>query len=127
MHLLVEPAAVPGNFLAEMDPDTRAEVMAQGTIQSRVTTLFRRVPYTAIPRGAVETIARTTGDPMRRLRRDAGAENPLRGMRILSARYGKGIIEALGHDPLDTDHFMSVPESDIDALPETVRRRLGLE
>ncbi len=127
MHLLVAATPIPGNFVAEMDPDTRAEVMAQGTIQSRVTTLFRRVPYTAIPRKAVATVARTTGDPMRRLRRDAGAENPLKGMRILSARYGKGIVEALGHDPLDADHFMSVPESDIDALPKTVRRRLDLE
>lgn len=126
MHLLVEPAAVPGNSLAEMDPSTRAEVMAQGTIQSRVNDTFPTCPLHTIPRGEA-TIARTTGDPMQRVRRNAGAENPLRGMRILSARYGKGIIEALGHDPLDTDHFMSVPESDIDALPETVRRRLGLE
>ncbi|MCA1832554.1 MAG: NaeI family type II restriction endonuclease [Actinomycetota bacterium] len=127
MHFLVEPSPLPGNFVAEMDPEIRAEVMAERTIQARVATLFRRVPYTAIPRGAVATVARTTGDPMRRLRQDTGANDPLQGMRILSAKYGKGIVEALGHAPLEANHFMAVSESDIEALPARVRRRLGLD
>lgn len=127
MRYLVEPAMLPSNFVADMDPVIRAEVMGQETIQARVATLFRRVPYTAIPRGAVATVARTTGDPIRRTRADSQAGDPLQGMRILSAKYGKSIIEALGQDPLDRDHFMSVPQRDIDALPVSVRRSLGVE
>lgn len=94
MHV-VEPTAMLGNFVSDMDPGIRAEVMARPTIQNRITALFRLVPYQPIPRNAVGTVARTTGDPMRRLRADAWAGDPLGGMRILSAQYGNEIVEAL--------------------------------
>lgn len=127
MRLLVEPAPIPPNFIAEMDADIRSEVMGKSTIQARVATLFRRVPYTPIPRGAVATVARTTGDPMRRVRADAGADDPLKGMHVLSARYGNKIVTALGLLPLEPDHFMSVPQVAIDALPAETRGQLGLD
>lgn len=127
MRFLVEPSLIPTNFVAEMDADMRSEVMAQATIQARVATLFRRLPYTPIPRGAVATVAQTTGDPMRRVRADAGASDSLQGMRILSAKYGNKVVQALGHDPLEPDHFMSVPQEAADALPAATRRRLGLD
>lgn len=127
MCRLVEPAPIPSNFVAEMDADVRSEVMGQRTIQARVAMLFRRLPYTSIPRGAVATVARTTGDPMRRVRADAGAGDPLKGMRVLSAKYGKKIVTALGHPPLEPDHFMSVPREALDALSPETRRQLGLD
>lgn len=127
MRRLVEPTLIPSNFVAEMDTDVRSEVMGQRTIQARVAMLFRRLPYTPIPRGAVATVARTTGDPMRRVRADAGAGDPLEGMRVLSAKYGKKIVTALGYPPLEPDHFMSVPREALDALPPETRRRLDLD
>jgi hypothetical protein len=64
--MLVANAPVPSNFVADMNPDLCTAVMAEPTIQRRITRLFKEVPYKPIPRGAVETVARTTGDPMRR-------------------------------------------------------------
>lgn len=127
MVFLVEPTELPASFLAEMDPKIRKKAMAQKSIQARVATLFRLLPYTPIPRGAVATIARTTGDPMRRVRADSRAGDPLQGMEILSSKYGKKIVKALGRPPMESDHFMSVPQSDIDALPASTRKELGLD
>jgi hypothetical protein len=135
MRMLVNDAAIPPNFVADMDGDLRERVMSEPTIQRRVTRIFQELPYEPIPRGAIATIARTTGDPMRRLRADSGADDPLRGMRILSAKYGNKVVTALGHKPLRKDEFMSVPQAEIESLPvdarmslpSTVRRRFGLD
>lgn len=134
MRMLVVDAPTPSNFVADMDPLLRARVMGEPTIQRRITRLFKEVPYQSVPRSAIETVARTTGDPMRRLRADANAENALGGMRILSASYANQAIEALGREKLEAAHFMSVPQADLDALSpaarqglsESLRERLGL-
>jgi Restriction endonuclease NaeI len=134
MRMLVVDAPIPSNFVADMDPRLRAEVMAEPSIQGRITRLFKELPYQSIPRGAVETVARTTGDPMRRVRADAGVEGVLGGMKILSASYGNKAVEALGRQKMEPDHFMSVPQDDLDALssearaklPGKLRERLGL-
>src|SRR5262249_28042436 len=96
MRILVSPTPIPPNFVAAMDPDPREQVMSEPTIQERATALFKALPYTAIPRNALATIARTTGDPMRRSRADAAAGDPLEGMTVLSSHYGRGVAEALG-------------------------------
>jgi hypothetical protein len=135
MRMLVEDAEIPSNFVADMKSDLRERVMSEPTIQTRVTRLFQELPYEPIPRGAIATIARTTGDPMRRLRADSGVDDPLGGMRVLSARYGNQIVVALGHSALRRDEFMSVPLGEIEALPiaareslsATVRRRFELD
>jgi hypothetical protein len=124
MRMLVEPAAIPPNFVAEMDPTVRADVMSRPTIQGRITALFQMHPYMPVPRSAVRTIARTEGDPMRRLRADTLAGDPLEGMRLLSSQYGNAIVEALGHPRLSPGSFMSVPQRDIDGLSNEVRMRL---
>lgn len=126
MRHLVEPTAVPTNFVADMDPDIRAEVMGHDTIQGRVTALFRLVPYTPIPRSAIGTVARTTGDPMRRVRADSWAGDPLEGMQILSAQYGNAVVEALGYPRMERNHFMSIPDREIRAIPATIRKTLSL-
>lgn len=127
VHVLVPPTPLAPNFVACMDPAVRAEVMDGATVQERITRLFRLLPLTPIPRNAVRTVARTEGDPMRRLRADAHAGDPLEGMKVLSAKYGNGVVEALGLPRLGRDEFMSVPARDIQRLPLRVRRRLGLD
>lgn len=116
MTMLVGEAPTPSNFVADMDSTLRSAVMAEGTIQARVTRLFRELPYTPISRNAIRTIARTEGDPMRRLRADSHAADPLGGMKILSAKYGNRTVEALGHQRLAKDEFMSVPAEDVPRL-----------
>lgn len=135
MRFLVPPAPLPPKFLSTVDSAIRTEVMAGETIQERVSRLFRLLPWTPIPRDAIATVARTTGDPMRRVRSDAWAGNPLDGMRILSAKYGNSLIDVLGYPLLEQDEFMSVPEAEIDRLPagkkvllpDSVRRRFGFD
>lgn len=119
MSFLVPPSPLPVNFVEQMDPETRAAVMGEPTIQARVTRLFTLLPRTPIPRSAITTVARTTGDPLRRVRADAWAGNPLGDMKILSATYGNPAVEALGYRPLERDEFMSVPIAEIDALPDS--------
>jgi hypothetical protein len=134
MQMLVEDAPLPSNFLGDIDPELLAEVMREPSIQKRVTRLFVEHPYEAIPRLAVQTVARTTGDPMRRIRADKAAHDALGGMRILSSSQSNKAIEALGRKPLGPKQFMSVPEDDLTAmpavaretLPRKLRERLGL-
>lgn len=121
---LVNPSPLPPNFVAEMDPGLRDEIVALPTMQARITALFQSLPYIAIPRNAVTTIARTTGDPMRRTRADSHADDPLGDCTVLSAKYGNRLLEALGRAPMEPDHFMSVPKADIQAIPAHTRRAL---
>lgn len=135
IRFLVPPSPLPPNFLATIDSAIRTEVLAGETIQERVSRLFRLLPWTPIPRDAIATVARTTGDPMRRVRSDAWAGDPLDGMRILSAKYGNSLIDALGYPLLEQDEFMSVPEAELERLPtgkkgllpDSVRRRFGFD
>jgi hypothetical protein len=135
MRFLVPSAPLPPNFLSTVDPAIRTEVMAGETIQERVARLFRLLPRTPIPRDAIATVARTTGDPMRRVRSDAWAGDPLDGMRVLSAQYGNALIDVLGYPLLEKNQFMSVPEAEIDRLseskrlllPDSVRRRFDFD
>ncbi|MFN8151439.1 MAG: NaeI family type II restriction endonuclease [Solirubrobacterales bacterium] len=57
---LVDPTALPPNFVAEMDPGLRAEIVALPTRCRRGSPHFGLL-YTAIPRNAVTTIARIDG------------------------------------------------------------------
>lgn len=124
MSLLVPSSPLPANFVEQMDHDMRITVMGEPTIQTRVTRLFTLLPRIPIPRNAIATVARTPGDPMRRVRADAWAGNPLGEIKILSARYGNPVVEALGYPRLERDEFMSVPKAEIDALPDLRRRAL---
>lgn len=125
MRLLVPSSPLPVNFIEQMDDDLRIAVMDEPTIQTRVTRLFTVLPRTPIPRNAIATVARTMGDPMRRVRADARNNNPLGHIRILSARYHNAVVQALGYPRLEPDEFMSVPKSEIAALPEAKIRTLS--
>jgi hypothetical protein len=125
MRFLVTPAPLPPNFLATLDASLREEILAGRDKQDRITRLFQLVPRTPIPRTAIATVARTTGDPMRRVRADASRDDQLGGMQVLSAKYGNQVVEALGYPRLSRDEFMSVPREEIRSLPETARMSLS--
>ena len=121
MVMLVDAAPLPANFVARIDPQVRSRILAGRTIQERVTALFTELIETPIPRDAIRTVARTQGDPMRRLRMDAHAEDSLAGLRILSFKYGNGVVRALGYPPLGRDEFMGVRQRDLDRLSQPAR------
>jgi hypothetical protein len=114
MRMLFEDEPFPDNFVARMDPEVRADVMGRKTIQKRIMALAHALPYVPIPRDAFCTIGRTTGDPMRRIRRDEGRPDPLEGMVILSWKYGKERLARLGIEPLGRDEFVAVPRADLE-------------
>lgn len=124
MMMLVDVAEIPPNFVASMDPATRERVMSEPTIQRRVTRLFKELPGVAIPRDAVRTVAQTEGDPMRRLRADKHAGDPLQGMKVLSAKYNNVLAQALGYPRLERDEFIGVEASEIAQLSAGDRARL---
>ena len=124
MMLLVPSSPLPANFVEEMNHAIRIAVMGEPTIQTRITKLFTALPRTPIPRNAVCTIARTTGDPLRRVRADKGRGDPLDGMKILSAKYGNPVVEALGYTRLSPDEFMSIPKAELDRLTDAQRHGL---
>lgn len=120
MVVLVPPAPMPSNFVTDMDPRVRDEVMAQPNIQTRVTRLFKLLPGTPIPRDAIRTVARTEGDPIRRTRADTSRIDPLDGLRILS--YTKSWqAEQLGYPPLADGEFMAVTNREFMSLPKALR------
>jgi hypothetical protein len=121
---LVTPSAMPTNFVAEMDPALRDLVMGEPTIQRRVTRLFRSLPRTPVPRLSLQTVARTTGDPVRRTRADKSRTDPLEGVIVLSTKYAKGVVTALGLAPMPPDSFMSVSRTELDAIPDLAREKL---
>jgi hypothetical protein len=127
MRVIVAPMPMLPNFVAEMDADIRKHVMAEPTIQRRVTKLFQLMPGIPIPRDAVRTVAQTEGDPMRRVRADTHAGDPLGGYKVLSATYANRVVQALGYPPLRKDEFMSIRATDIDKLSPAQRRQAGLD
>ena len=127
MRVIVPPTPIPPNFVADMDPNIRYDVMREPTIQKRVTRLFQALPRQPIPRNAVRTVAQTEGDPMRRLRADDHAGDPLRGYKVLSAKYANKVVQALGYPALAKDEFMAIPVAEILSLPLPQRRESGLD
>jgi hypothetical protein len=121
MRVIVPPTPIPPNFVADMDAGIRLKVMSEPTIQKRVTKLFQSLPGMPIPRNAIRTVAQTEGDPMRRLRKDAHAGDPLGGYDVLS-KYDRRLIQALGYPALEKDEFMSVPIVEIEQLTSAQRQ-----
>jgi hypothetical protein len=127
MQVIVPPTPIPPNFVADMDPNIRYDVMREPTIQKRVTKLFQSLPHQPIPRDAIRTVAQTEGDPMRRLRADAHAGDPLGGYKIMSAKYANKIVQVLGYPALAKDEFMAIPMAEILMLPLPQRREAGFD
>jgi hypothetical protein len=113
---LVRDASLPPNFVEELAPSIRQQILAGRSAQERIRLLAQLVPGVSIPRIAFETVARDKRDPMRRLRRDASRPNPLGGMVLLSTKYSRAELTALGFGDLPSDHWVAVPEADVNNL-----------
>jgi hypothetical protein len=90
---LVNRQRLPQNFIAQLSPSLRSEILAPSTGQARIRKLVHLLPGIPIPRSAVETLARQK-DAMRRLRADR--YGGLGDFVVLSAKYGGKRIAALG-------------------------------
>jgi hypothetical protein len=120
MEMLVPLTRLEPNFVSTIADDVRRQIMAEPTIQRRVTRLFQELPNRPIPRDAIRTIAKTEGDPIRRTRADAQNAEQLGGMRIIS--YKKSWqAEELGFPRLLKDEFLAVPVAEFETLPEEYR------
>ena len=64
---LLQGAAMPRNFLLDLDDAVRERIMSQGSGMQRVRELFKSVTGQIIPRTAIEQVAQQK-DPMRRAR-----------------------------------------------------------
>lgn len=113
---VVEKAALPPDFIADLEPGLRDAILDGRSAQERIRLLGMLVPNTPIPRRAILTVARDKDDPTRRLRRDAGKSDPLGGMVWLSTKYGKDKLRRLGHRSLPKDHWIAVPAKDIEDM-----------
>ena len=110
---LVRDAELPPNFVEMLAPDVRRRILAGRSAQERIRLLAELVPGVPIPRVAFETVARDKRDPMRRLRRDASRSSPLGDMVLLSTKYARRELTALGFGELPKDHWVSVRASDL--------------
>ena len=121
---LVKDGRLPISFLATLDRETRAAVLAQPAGQARVREFFTRVTRRPVPREVIPTLA-VQEDPMRRIRSDRGGES-LGGMKVLSGHYSNSrkAAELLGYGPLTKRDYVSVPIAELAELPTDLRSRL---
>jgi hypothetical protein len=126
VHWLVKDGALPTNFLASLDEETRKTILDQPAGQARVREFFMRVPGIPVPREVIPTLA-VQVDPMRRVRQD-GDKGRLGGMKILSGHYSasRKAAAALGYKLTKRD-YVSVPIEELLELPEETRRSIGLD
>lgn len=103
---IVEDGSLQPNFIAELPAEIREKILKEGSGQARVRQLVTLWQERPIPRAAIETIAQQK-DPLRRLRQDRG-NGRLGGLWVLSGRYDKEMIAALGFSPIAKDEFMSI-------------------
>lgn len=113
---LVSKAVLPADFVAELPNQIRRQVFAEKSAQDRIRKLAELVPMTAIPRQAFLTVAKNKADAMRRLRRDALNVDALGDMVLLSTKYRRRELEALGMHGLPKNHWVSVPKERVPAL-----------
>lgn len=126
MKWLVPPTDLPQNFLGQLDPKIRDPAMRERTVQRRVTKFFTALLYTPVPRDALRTVALVEGDPVRRVRQDKHAGDPLEGLVVISSHDGGNqILEALGHRRLTKGYWMAIRRRDLRDVPDTVRRGLS--
>jgi hypothetical protein len=122
---LVKDGVLPGSFLATLDDETRAAVLAQPAGQPRVREFFKRVIRRPVPREVIPTLA-VQEDPMRRVRQDKHADG-LAGLKILSGHYqvSKDAAEQLGYE-LSKRDYLSIPVEELRSLPPELQRKLKL-
>lgn len=114
---IVQNGVLPVSFLATLEPDARAAILAQPAGQARVREFFMRVTRQPVPREVIPTLAIQV-DPMRRVRSDRGGES-LGGLKVLSGHYevSRRAADLLGYGPLTKRDYLSVPLTELTSLP----------
>lgn len=126
MRWLVPRTDLPQNFLRELEPKIRDPAMREATAQRRVTKLFTGLLYKPVPRDALRTVALVEGDPVRRVRQDRHAGDPLEGIIVISNHDGGNeVLDALGHGRLKNGFWMAIKRADLEEVPHVVRRELS--
>ena len=97
---------LPSNFLLNLDPTIRSEILALTTGQQRVNEVFRRMIGHPISTNALDTLA-VQRDPSKRVR-DARKTLMAEGIGVFGARYDKEMLAQLGCKPLKPDYWISL-------------------
>ena len=97
---------LPQNFLLNLEPAMRSEILALTSGQQRVNEVFRRMIGHPISTNALDTLA-VQRDPSKRVR-DARKVLKLEGIGVYGARYDNEKLVELGYAPLPPDHWMSL-------------------
>lgn len=94
---IVREAPLPPNFIEQLDPRIREEIMAGSSAQERMRKLAHLVSEKPIPRSALQFVSLNKADFMRRIREDTLSRNPPLGeMVCLSWKYRKKELKRLG-------------------------------
>jgi len=110
---LIQDGAVPGNFIEQLPPHIREEILAQPSAQARLRKLAERVPNTPIPRSAIVFVSLNKVDPLRRVRADSALSEPPLGAYIcLSERFGKAQLSRIGVT-LPKNYFYFIRKEDL--------------
>jgi hypothetical protein len=108
VHWLLQNAPYPPNFWLRLDPEVRRSIVTPRGGTERVAMLFRLCQNIPISRKTVVALAQQD-DPMKRLRKNGGARDPLEaeGIVILSGKTKKKKIAELGLPYCRPDEFIS--------------------
>jgi len=113
---LVENEPLAPVFLARLDPAVRNAIFKGENAQTRIKLLATLVQGMPIPRAAFETVAGNKRDPMRRLRQDKYRTSPLGDVTLLSTKYKRSLLRALGYTALPADHWIAVPTASLKGI-----------
>jgi hypothetical protein len=108
VHWLLKNERYPANFWMGLDPEARRAIVTPRGGTERVAMLFRLCQRMPISRKTVVALAQQD-DPMRRIRKNGGARDPLgpEGIVILSGMTQKKTIAELGLPFCRPDQFIS--------------------
>lgn len=108
-HWILKDFPYPPNFWQQLPPAVRETITSPHGGNDKVAMLFRVHQRQAISRSTVESLAQQK-DYMRRIRKNGGARDLLRSERIalLSGKYHKELIAALGLQRCARDEFIAV-------------------
>ncbi len=109
VHWLLKDAPYPRNFWLGLKPEDRQAIVLPRGGTDRVAMLFRRYQRRPISRNLIVALAQQD-DPMKRLRKNGGARDQLEaeGIRVLSGKTQRRLIEELGLPFCEPDEFISI-------------------
>jgi hypothetical protein len=112
VHWMLRNEPYPSNFWLDLDPEVRRKIVTPRGGTDRVAMLFRLCQGIPISRKIIVALGQQD-DPMRRIRRNGGARDPLgpEGIAVLSGKTQKRKIAELGLPYCRPDQFVSYTET----------------